>query len=72
MTASTAPGTLAQIAQVISDHAGNIDNIRMARRAPDFTELTIDVEVYDVKHLNAIFAQLRTKAVVSTADRVNG
>ena len=72
VTASNAPGTLAQIAQVISDHAGNIDNIRMARRAPDFTELTIDVEVYDVKHLNAIIAQLRTKAVVSSAERVNG
>ena len=72
VTASNAPGTLAQIAQVISDHAGNIDNIRMSRRAPDFTELTIDVEVYDVKHLNAIIAQLRTKAVVSSAERVNG
>ena len=72
VTASNAPGTLAQIAQVISDHAGNIDNIRMARRAPDFTELTIDVEVYDVKHLNAIIAQLRSKAVVASAERVNG
>ena len=70
--ASNAPGTLAQIAQVISDHAGNIDNIRMARRSPDFTELTIDVEVYDLKHLNAIIVQLRTKAVVSSAERVNG
>jgi len=25
-----------------------------------------------VKHLNAIIAQLRTKAVVSSAERVNG
>jgi guanosine-3',5'-bis(diphosphate) 3'-pyrophosphohydrolase len=72
VTASNAPGTLAQIAQVIGEHAGNIDNIRMARRSPDFTLLTIDVEVYDLKHLNAIIAQLRTKAVVSSAERVNG
>src|SRR6202011_284417 len=30
------PGTLAQIAQVIAEHDGNIDNIRMTRRSPDF------------------------------------
>jgi guanosine-3',5'-bis(diphosphate) 3'-pyrophosphohydrolase len=70
--ASNAPGTLAQIAQAISEHAGNIDNIKMERRSPDFTQLTIDIGVYDVKHLNAIIAQLRTKAVVSSAERVNG
>ena len=33
------PGTLAQIAQVIAEHDGNIDNIRMTRRAPDFTDV---------------------------------
>ena len=33
------PGTLAQVAQVIAEHDGNIDNIRMTRRSPDFTEL---------------------------------
>ena len=32
------PGSLAQIAQVIAEHDGNIDNIRMTRRSPDFTE----------------------------------
>ena len=47
------PGTLAQIAQVIAEHDGNIDNIRMARQSPDFTELTIDLEVYNLKHLTA-------------------
>ena len=72
VNSANAPGTLAQVAQVIAEHGGNIDNIRMARRAPDFTELLIDVEVYDVKHLNAIIAQLRAKPVVSEAERVNG
>jgi (p)ppGpp synthase/HD superfamily hydrolase len=66
------PGTLAQIAQVIAEHDGNIDNIRMERRAPDFTNCTIDLEVYDLKHLNAIIAQLRAKKVVAGAERVNG
>ena len=66
------PGTLAQVAQVIAEHDGNIDNIRMARRSPDFTELLIDLEVYDLKHLNAIIAQLRAKPVVANAERVSG
>jgi (p)ppGpp synthase/HD superfamily hydrolase len=66
------PGTLAQIAQVIAEHDGNIDNIRMTRRSPDFTEILIDLEVYDLKHLTAIIAQLRAKPVVANAERVNG
>jgi GTP pyrophosphokinase/guanosine-3',5'-bis(diphosphate) 3'-pyrophosphohydrolase len=66
------PGSLAQIATVIAEHDGNIDNIHMSRRSPDFTELTIDLEVYDLKHLSAIIAQLRAKAVVARVERVNG
>ncbi len=66
------PGTLAQIAQVIAEHDGNIDNIRMTRRSPDFTELTIDLEVYNLKHLTSIISQLRAKKVVANVERVNG
>ena len=66
------PGSLAQVAGVIAEHDGNIDNISMSRRSPDFTELTIDLEVYDLKHLNGIIAQLRAKAVVASVDRING
>jgi GTP diphosphokinase / guanosine-3',5'-bis(diphosphate) 3'-diphosphatase len=66
------PGSLAQVATVIAEHDGNIDNISMTRRSPDFTELTIDLEVYDLKHLSAIIAQLRAKAVVARVERVNG
>ncbi len=66
------PGSLAQIAQVIAEHDGNIDNIRMTRRAPDFTDVLIDLEVYDLQHLTAILAQLRAKPMVAKAERVNG
>src|SRR5437016_1688681 len=65
------PGSLAQVAQVIAEHDGNIDNIRMERSAPDFTSVTIDLEVFDIKHLNSIIAQLRAKDVVAHAERVN-
>jgi guanosine-3',5'-bis(diphosphate) 3'-pyrophosphohydrolase len=66
------PGTLAQIAQVIAEHDGNIDNIKMTRQSPDFTELTIDLEVYNLKHLTSIISQLRAKKVVANAERVSG
>jgi RelA/SpoT family (p)ppGpp synthetase len=66
------PGTLAQIAQVIAEHDGNIDNVKMTRQSPDFTELTIDLEVYNLKHLTSIISQLRAKKVVANAERVNG
>jgi RelA/SpoT family (p)ppGpp synthetase len=65
------PGSLAQVTQVIAEHDGNIDNIHMERSAPDFTSVTIDLEVFDIKHLNSIIAQLRAKEVVATAERVN-
>jgi (p)ppGpp synthase/HD superfamily hydrolase len=65
------PGSLAQVAQVIAEHDGNIDNIRMERQSPDFTQVTIDLAVYDLKHLTSIIAQLRAKRVVASAERVN-
>jgi guanosine-3',5'-bis(diphosphate) 3'-pyrophosphohydrolase len=66
------PGSLARIAHSISDNDGNIDNIRMARRTSDFHEVVIDLEVWDLKHLNRIINQLRTVPNVSKVERVNG
>jgi GTP pyrophosphokinase len=44
----------------------------MKRRTHDFTDVTIDLAVWDLKHLNAIIAELRAKRVVSKVDRVTG
>ncbi len=64
------PGTLAQIAQVIGEADGNIDSLRMTQRASDFTTMVIDVEVWDLAHLNRIMAGLRSKPVVSKVERI--
>jgi GTP pyrophosphokinase len=72
LKAKNQPGTLAQVAQVIGEHGGNIDNVHMDRPSQDFTQITIDLGVYDLKHLNAIIEQLRAKPVVSSAERFNG
>ena len=69
VTALNEPGTLAQIAQLIGEVDGNIDNVRMVRRAPDFTEMAIEVEVWDLEHLNQIIAGLKGKSVVSKVER---
>ncbi len=66
------PGSLAQIAQVIADNDGNIDNIKMIPKAADFHEILIDLEVWDIKHLTRIIQQLRLKPIIASATRVNG
>ena len=65
------PGTLAQIAQVIADNDGNISNLKIVKSAPDFSQLSIDLEVWDLKHLNRLLGDLRERHVVSSANRVN-
>jgi len=69
VTALNEPGTLAQIAQVIGDEDGNIDNLRMLRRGTDFTEMLIEVEVWNLGHLNRIINGLKSRTVVSLAER---
>jgi GTP pyrophosphokinase len=70
VTAPNKPGTLAEIADVIGQSGGNIDNLKMLRRASDFTELRIGLEVWDLAHLNQIINGLKAKAVVSKVERV--
>lgn len=72
VSAINSPGSLAEIAQVVSANDTNIHNLSMVRTAPDFTEMIIDLEVWDLKHLNRIIAQLKESACVSDAQRVNG
>ena len=72
VTAINEPGALAGIATSISDHGANIDDIRVMSRSKDFREVVVDVEVWDVKQLNAIMAQLRHQKTVSKVERVNG
>jgi (p)ppGpp synthase/HD superfamily hydrolase len=64
------PGSLAQVATVIGEADGNIMNIKMTNRVPDYTEMVIDLEVWDLKHLNDILTGLRARDVVSSAARV--
>ncbi len=70
VTALNEPGTLAQIAQVIGEEDGNIDNLQMIRRSSDFTDMRVEVEVWDLEHLNRIIHGLRSRPVLSRVERL--
>ncbi len=72
VTAINEPGSLANIAQVIAQNDANIHNLAMSRTAPDFTEMTVDLEVWDLKHLNRLISQLKDNPSVGEVRRVNG
>jgi guanosine-3',5'-bis(diphosphate) 3'-pyrophosphohydrolase len=71
VTALNEPGSLAQVAAVIGQADGNIDNIKIMKQVPDYAEMVIDLEVWDLTHLNEILVGLRAKDVVSSATRVS-
>ena len=62
VTAINEPGTLAQVTQVIAENDANISNLRITKNAPDFSVMLLDVEVFDLKHLTRLIAQLRSAA----------
>jgi guanosine-3',5'-bis(diphosphate) 3'-pyrophosphohydrolase len=72
VTAINAPGSLAEIAQIVASNDANIHTLSMVRTAPDFTEMLIDLEVWDLKHLNRLISQLKASTAVSDVRRVNG
>jgi len=51
------------------EHDGNIDNIRMTRRARDFTDVQISLEVNDLKHLTHPRAIGAPQPMVAKAER---
>ena len=72
VTVLNQPGVLAGVARIIGESDANIDNVRMTRRAADFTEMLIDLEVWDAAHLNAILTRLRSEPVVNKVVRKFG
>ncbi len=70
VAAINAPGTLADVAQTIAISDTNIQNLGMVRVAADFTEMLIDLQVWDLKHLNQLVGKLRELSSVSTVERV--
>lgn len=63
------PGTLASVAQSIATLDVNIRGLNMVRIGTDFSELALDVEVWDLRQLNQLLSQLKDLDCVSTVAR---
>lgn len=66
---SNEPGSLASVATVISQQGGNISNIQLSDRNPDFFHILLDLEVKDVEHMRTIIAVLQTNKYVESVER---
>jgi GTP pyrophosphokinase len=72
VNAMNEPGALGTIATVIGEAGANIDHIEFRNRSPDFRDIVLDLQVFDLKHLNGIMSELKAKPMVSKVERVNG
>ena len=70
VTAVNEPGSLGRIASVIGAAGANIDKLQMVNRGHDYTEMMIDVEVLDLKHLTDMLNGVKNLNVVSSASRI--
>ena len=72
VTIANEPGNLGSLTTVIGKQGGNISNLKITNRSPDFFEIMIDIEVGDVKHLTTIIAALRATPVINSVERARG
>ena len=64
------PGTLAKVAQTVGGLDVNIRVLNTVRVAADFTEMTLDIEVWDLRQLNQMLAQLKELDCIATVRRL--
>jgi GTP pyrophosphokinase len=69
---ANSPGSLGSMSTIIGKAAGNITNLKITNRSADFFEMTVDVEVSDIRHLSNIIAALRATPVVNSVERARG
>ena len=69
VTIANEPGALGAVCTLIGEQHANIDNLVITDRKPDFFQMSIDVEVRDVRHLSDILTALAAQDYVSMAER---
>ena len=55
---------------MIGAAGANIDKLQMVNRGHDYTEMVIDIEVLDLKHLTDMLNGVKGLEVVSSASRI--
>ena len=66
------PGSLGELSMVIARNHGNISNLKIISRSAEFFDMTVDIEVRDVKHLTNIIATLRATPSINSVERARG
>ena len=69
---SNEPGVLGMICTVVGRDDGNISNLKITNRSPEFFELHLDIEVKNAGQLTDIVAALRVDPVVNSVERLRG
>ncbi len=72
VTAADAPGTLAEISEVIAKTDCNIANLFIEHPNDGLANMVFGIEVWDLKHLNRVQRETRSLSVVSHVERVSG
>lgn len=63
------PGSLGTLSNIIAKNHGNIANLNILERTPSFFELSVDIEVQNVRHLSDIMAALRASTAINSVRR---
>ncbi|HUY68758.1 MAG TPA: ACT domain-containing protein, partial [Alphaproteobacteria bacterium] len=66
------PNSFGTLTTVIGKNGGNIINLKITNRTPEFFDVLVDVEVKDVKHLTIIIAALRANGAINSIERTKG
>ena len=66
------PGALGELSMMIAKNDGNINNLKITNRSLDFFDISMDIEVHDIKHLRNIIAALRASPVIKQVERARG
>lgn len=66
------PNSFGALTTVIGKNTGNITNLKIINRSPDFFDVLVDVEVRDLRHLTDIVAALRANAAINSVERTKG
>jgi GTP diphosphokinase / guanosine-3',5'-bis(diphosphate) 3'-diphosphatase len=66
------PGTLGELSMLIAKNDGNINNLKITNRSLDFFDISLDIEVHDIRHLRNIIATLRASPVIKKVERARG
>ena len=72
LTVLNVPGSLGELSTVIARNDGNISNLKITDRSPQFFNMLSDIEVRDVKHLTNVIAALRANPSINSVERARG